>query len=118
MANTNPNRLSWHLRGSGRTQYMIEQVVQVIKDGQPYVQVVGRYLRDVYKNLEPRIIDRLNLEGIQYEKQRRFEYNVDGTKLTFHSSMDITEYNRGRVQSNFSCQFWDHRALWYKDLWE
>ena len=100
-------------RQSGRTQFTVDQVVDAIVNGQPYCQVVGRYFSQMndYGGIIHRIIDALEAVGVTVKHTRRYEYNCDGSMLTFHTPDSIQRYNRGMNLDRYDCQFWDHQAL-------
>jgi len=98
-------------RNSGRTKFTIDSVVEAILDGQPYCQVVARYHSQLDNFLMQRTIRAIEATGIKPKRLRQYEYNCDGTLLTFHTADTIDMYNRGSPQGRFNCQFWDHSAL-------
>jgi hypothetical protein len=96
------------LRGTGRTQFMIDEVIGAILDGQPLCRVVGHthlYARD----LKYRLMRDLGNRGIDCKDTHEMKLYALNTEVTFHSKHDIDDFMRG--MERYDCQFWDHYAL-------
>jgi len=101
----------------GKTEgrkFLIDQVVDAVVDGQPYVVVVGRYESHLHQII-PIITRNIRDRGIECKQYWRLAYNCEGTILTFHTAETIESAMIGVPQGRINCQFWDYSAL---PLWE
>ena len=72
-------------RGSGRTQWMIDQLCDAIADGQPKARVWGHTMDFALNGLRPRIIDGLKARGVRITSVYRNRIVADGSLIVFAS---------------------------------
>jgi hypothetical protein len=96
------------LRGTGRTQFMIDELIDAVLDGQPLCRVVA-HNKNYAKDLMFRVANDLSERGLRYRSTHDFRLYVMNTEITFHSSAEMDNFMRGR--EHYDCQFWDHHAL-------
>lgn len=103
-------QINHNLRQTGRTQKMIDLIIESIVDGQPICRVIGINYRHIDSELMPRILKALSKKGTNVKRLSKYLYDCDGVKLAFHIVRDIEQgYLIGA--EHHDCQFWDHAAM-------
>jgi hypothetical protein len=92
-------------RGSGRTQWMLDRVVESVVAGQPYSVIVTHRMWFA-DDLRRRLVEMLRAVGLDPE-QNRGRLLADGSVIEFVSRSQIDQWRRGRCGYG---EFWDHFA--------
>jgi hypothetical protein len=96
-------------RQTGRTQFMIDQVVESVLDGQSLCRVVVHNVGFI-KHVRERLLHSLLSHGCDVVVNNRLGMIVnDYCKILFHTIDTIDNDVRGA--EIYDCQFWDHHAL-------
>lgn len=88
----------------GRTEWMLNQLIDSVIDGQPKCVVVGHNYNFFCNNLIPRIVDKLKENNINYTLYRD-HIECDGSVIYFRVAEDLHVFLRGT--RGFGV-FWDH----------
>ena len=90
---------------SGRTQWMIDRLVDAVREGQPACVVVGHSWEFVEGQLRQRVCDSLQAAGMVVTTQPWTDEIVcEGTSITFAIPSDM----RKQIHA---AEFWDHCAV-------
>ena len=105
MNKTMPFNYPYGKRGSGRTQWMIDQIVDAVKDGQPRCLVVGQNMGQSLDQLMPRIAKALKSAGLKVQAYRE-RLEVEKSTVLF-TSREFVDQKRLGMRAG---EFWDHWA--------
>lgn len=92
-------------RGVGRTQWMIDRLLDCIAEGQPKNIVVANNHHSI-DWIRRRVIDTLVKRGIQFSHKPNRALDVCGSEIRFTSVGEVEH----RPVSEAYGQFWDHYA--------
>lgn len=83
------------IRGSGRTQWMIDHLCDAVAAGQPLSRVFGHTLHFAIRHLRPRIIQGLEERGLVIDRSSRDRIEVEGRVILFFSTQMSEDRMRG-----------------------
>lgn len=98
-----------NLKGAGKTEEMIECVIECLKEGQPICRVIGANKKTLDCDLIPRILKSLQNTDLQIKKINQYQYNCSESLLSFHIVSELEQDLKGCEE--YDCQFWDHFAI-------
>lgn len=88
------------IRGSGRTQWMIDQLCDAVAEGQPKSRVWGHTMDFAWNHLRPLVMQGLQKRGLEITRvvKCRHLIEVEGSIIQFHSKKEeeyVTQGTRG-----------------------
>lgn len=94
-------------RGCGKTQCMINRLVEAVVEGQSPICIVVCHSRDFgLSHVLPRIKVALITEGMAVRNFRQGVVETDGARIDLATPSDLPHRYRGSIVS----EFWDHHA--------
>ena len=90
-------------RNSGRTQWMIDRLVEAVAEGQPYSRVVGRTMDYAIRILLPRVAIRAEAAGLEVRRCRQDTLEIGGCRVEFCSDEFV---ERKRLGTRGYREFW------------
>ena len=82
-------------RGSGRTQWMIDQLCDAVAEGQPKCRVLGHTMDFSLRHLKSRVIEALQKRGLKIDRVTRDSIEAEGSVILFSSTSLPECYHRG-----------------------
>ena len=97
-------------RRSGRTQFMIDHLIDAVRKGQPLCRVIGaNYHQTVI--LRDRVLDEFRKTDLPWDARFSKKILSRNSLIIFHSSHRFLYEYRG--MERYDCCFWDHYAIEY-----
>ena len=97
------------LKGAGKTEEMIEFIIECLIDGQPICRVIGANRKTLDCDLIPRMLKALQSTDLQIKKINQYQYNCSESLLSFHIVAELEQDLKDCEECD--CQFWDHFAV-------